>query len=111
MAVSGMSDSVKLRTLLDNVVTPIIESANGVAAAIDTGGLQRSIIVDVDPDKLRAYKLTLNEVSNRIVQENLDLPAGVAKQGATEYTIRSLGYFTSMKEAAAIPVGSFNEAK
>ncbi len=106
--VSGMSDSVKLRTLLDNVITPIIESANGVASAIDTGGLQRSIIVDVDPDKLRAYKLTLNEVSNRIVQENLDLPAGVAKQGATEYTIRSLGYFTSMQEAAAIPVGSFN---
>lgn len=106
--VSGMSDPVKLRTLLDNQITPLLESANGVASAVATGGLQRAIIIDVDPDKLRAYKLTLNEVSDRIVQENMDLPAGIAKQGATEYTIRSLGYFTSMKEAAAIPVGSFN---
>src|SRR6478609_42705 len=45
--VSGMQDPVKLRTLLDNEVSPILESANGVAAAVVTGGQQRAIIVDV----------------------------------------------------------------
>jgi HAE1 family hydrophobic/amphiphilic exporter-1 len=106
--VSGEQDPVKLRTLLDNQVSPIIESANGVASAVVTGGQQRAIIVDVDPDRLRAYHLSLNDVTRRIAQENLNLPAGIAKQSNTEYTIRSLGWFTSPQEMARIPVGAFN---
>jgi HAE1 family hydrophobic/amphiphilic exporter-1 len=106
--VSGIDDPVKLRQILDNEITPLLESANGVAAAVVTGGEERAIIVDVDPEKLRAYHLALSDISKRIVQENLNLPAGIARQGNTEYTIRSLGYFANPQEAAAIPVGSFN---
>src|SRR5438128_3862810 len=106
--VSGEQDPVKLRTMLDNQVTPILESGEGVASAVVTGGEQRAIIVDVDPDRLRAYHLSLNDVSKRIAQENLNLPAGIARQGSTEYTIRSLGWFTSPEEMARIPVGSFS---
>lgn len=108
--VTGISDPVKLRSLLDNEVSPILESANGVASATVTGGLQRSVIVDVDPAKLQAYGLSLAQIQSRIVQENLNLPAGIAKQGNTEFTIRSVGYFTSPKDAAAIPVGTFGGA-
>ncbi|HLK57276.1 MAG TPA: efflux RND transporter permease subunit [Chthonomonadaceae bacterium] len=106
--VSGEEDPIKLRMILDNQVTPLLESANGVASAVVTGGMQRAIIVNVDPEKLRAYHLTLDDVSRRITQENLNLPAGIARQGNTEYTIRSLGYFNSVKEAETIPVGVFN---
>jgi len=106
--VSGESDPVKLRTLLDNQITPMIESANGVASAVATGGQQRAIIIDVDPDRLRAHGLSLADVMRRITQENVNLPAGIAKQGNTEYTIRSLGWFTSTDEVVGIPVGSFN---
>jgi HAE1 family hydrophobic/amphiphilic exporter-1 len=106
--VSGESDPVKLRTLLDNQITPMIESANGVASAVATGGQQRAIIIDVDPDRLRAHDLSLADVMRRITQENVNLPAGIAKQGDTEYTIRSLGWFTSTDEVARIPIGSFS---
>jgi hydrophobic/amphiphilic exporter-1 (mainly G- bacteria), HAE1 family len=106
--VSGILDPVKLRTLLDNQVSPIIESANGVASAVVTGGQQRAIIVDVDPDRLKAHHMSLADVMKRITQENVNLPAGIAKQGKTEYTIRSLGWFTSPEDMAAIPLGSFN---
>ncbi len=104
--VRGESDPVKLRQLLDNQVSPIIESADGVASASITGGLARSIIVNVDPERLRAHRLSLTDVSRRIAQENLNLPAGIAKQGNTEYTIRSLGWLGSPDEIGAIPVGS-----
>jgi HAE1 family hydrophobic/amphiphilic exporter-1 len=106
--VSGEPDQVKLRTLLDNQITPIIESANGVAAAVATGGQQRAIIVDVDPERLRAHDLSLADVMRRITEENVNLPAGIAKQGKTEYTIRSLGWFTSTAQIARIPIGVFN---
>ncbi len=102
--VSGEQDRVKLRTLLDNEISPIVESANGVAAAIATGGEQRAIIVDVDPDRMRAHNVTLAEIIRRIAEENVNLPAGIAKQGKTEYTIRSLGWFTSPEEMTRIPV-------
>jgi HAE1 family hydrophobic/amphiphilic exporter-1 len=106
--VSGESDPARLKALLDNQVSPILQSANGVASAVATGGADRAIVVNVDPDKLRAYGLSLATVSRRIVEENLNLPAGIAKQSETEYTIRALGYFSSPEEIAAIPVGTYN---
>jgi HAE1 family hydrophobic/amphiphilic exporter-1 len=106
--VSGGSDAVKLRTLLKNEVSPLLESANGVASAVITGGEERALIVDVDPDKLRAHHLSVQQIEKRIAEENVNLPAGIAKQSNTEYTIRSLGWFTTPQEMADIPVGSFN---
>src|SRR5882724_6824662 len=74
--VSGEADAAKLKSVLNNEISPILQSANGVASATATGGLDRAIIVDIDPNKLQAYHLTLSDVSKRIVEENLDLPAG-----------------------------------
>jgi HAE1 family hydrophobic/amphiphilic exporter-1 len=106
--VTGMESMVKLRDLLDNQITPLFESANGVASAVATGGLPRAIIVDVDPAKLQSYGISLSQVESRIVQENIDLPAGVAKLGKTEYTVRALGYFTSPMQGANIPIGFYH---
>lgn len=106
--VSGMDDPVKLRMLLDNQVTPIIDSAEGVASATVTGGEERAILVNVDRARLHAHNLSLADISRRLAQENLNLPAGTAKQGKTEYTIRSMGWFTSPQEIARIPLNAPN---
>lgn len=106
--VRGEKDPVKLRAMLDNQISPIIESADGVASAVVTGGQQRSIMVDIDPDRVRAYHLSLQNITKRIAQENLNLPAGIARQSNTEYTIRSLGLFRKPEEIAKIPVGVAN---
>ncbi len=90
-AVSGEQSQVALRTLLDNQITPIIESANGVAAAVTTGGEERAIMINVNPDRMRAHGVSLNQIMNRVVEENVNLPAGIAKQGKTEYILRSAG--------------------
>ncbi|MBI3948047.1 MAG: efflux RND transporter permease subunit [Armatimonadetes bacterium] len=107
LGVSGEDDPVKLRTLMDNHVAPLLESADGVASVSVAGGLQRALMVEVDPERLRARSLALADVSRRLVQENLNLPAGIARESDTEYTVRSLGWFTSPEEVARIPVGAF----
>ena len=107
-AVTGEPNSVKLRMDLDNDVAPLLESANGVASATDTGGQVRSIIVDCDPAKLQAYNISMTTIENRIVSENTNLPAGIGKQGHTEYTLRAIGYLTSMQELANTPIGTYN---
>jgi len=107
-AISGENDPVKLRTELDNDISPLIESASGVASASVTGGNDRAILVDADPNKLRAYNVSLSQLSDRITQENQNSPAGIAKQSNSEYTVRSLGWFTSPKEIAQVPLSSTN---
>lgn len=106
--VSGIDDPVKLRSLLDNEVTPMIESTNGVASATVTGGSQRAIIVDVDPGRLRAYGLTLADVSNRLKEENINIPGGIARQGNTELIIRSVGNFATLDDALHVPIKGVN---
>jgi HAE1 family hydrophobic/amphiphilic exporter-1 len=105
-AVTGENNPVKLRSILDNQITPLLESANGVAAATAQGGQERAIIVDVDPVKLRAHHLALADVIRRLVQENINAPAGIARQSETEYTIRSLGWLTSLDEVRGIPLSA-----
>lgn len=104
--VSGIDDPIELRTLLNNQVSPLIESADGVAAVNVSGGAERAIMVEVDPEKLRARGLPLRQVSERIAAENLNLPAGIAKESETEFTIRATGLFTSVDDIRAVPVGT-----
>ena len=106
--VRGENDPVKLRTILDNQVTPLLESADGVGSAVVTGGEQRAVVVDVDQEKLQAYHFSMNDVIKRIAQENQNVPAGIAKQGKTELTIRSLGWFKEPGEVGRIPIGVSN---
>ena len=106
--VSGIEDIVKLRSLLANEISPLVASAEGVATATVTGGQTRSIIVEVDPVKLQAYGLSLDLVQRRLVQENINQPAGIARQGDREFTIRSVGSFTSLADAAKIPLAQVN---
>ncbi|RYE94849.1 MAG: efflux RND transporter permease subunit, partial [Oxalobacteraceae bacterium] len=105
--VSGEDDPIRLRTLLEEEITPLIESADGVAQVVITGGQERAVIIDVDPAKLQAYDLAMNDVTRRISAENVSLPAGIAAQGGRESTIRSTGYFTSIKEAEDLPLGVY----
>lgn len=107
-AISGENDPVKLRTLLDNDISPIVESANGVASAVVTGGNDRAILVNANPAKLLAYHVSLSQLSERIAQENQNQPAGIGKQSRTEFTIRSLGWFNSPQEIASVPLTSVN---
>ena len=106
--ISGISDTVKLKTLLTNEVAPLIESADGVGAATITGGEARAILVEIDPQKLVGYGLTLGQVQKRIVEENVNDPAGIAKIGEREFTLRSVGYVKSLDELRRLPLSARN---
>jgi len=82
--VTGDNDMVRLRTTLQNDIVPVLESADGVAQVNVTGGQARAILVDADPLKLQAFGITLDDLQNRLRAGNLNLPAGIARQGNTE---------------------------
>ncbi|HJP83319.1 MAG TPA: efflux RND transporter permease subunit, partial [Fimbriimonadaceae bacterium] len=105
--VSGIDDPIRLRTLLDNEISPLLESSGGIAQVNVTGGQQRAIIVDVDPEQLAAYGVSLSTIIQRLRSENISIPAGIAADGQKEFTIRSIGYFQNLDDARAMPIGSF----
>ena len=101
-------DLIKLRTRLTNELSPQIEAAGGVASVNISGGQDRSIIVNVDPEKLKTRNLSIADLSNKISAENISLPAGTAIQGRTQYSLRSIGYFKSIDELRKMPIGNYN---
>lgn len=103
-------DLIKLRTKMTNEISPQIEVADGVAAVNISGGQDRSIIVEVDPEKLKSRGIAISDLSSKISAENISLPAGVAISGKTQYNIRSIGYFKSLDELRNMPIGNYNGA-
>ncbi len=74
-----------------------IENIPGVGQVQMVGGADREIHVWVDPDKLRAYNLTISEVANALRQQNMELPGGRVDQGPRELTVRTMGRLSDPK--------------
>lgn len=106
--VTGDKDLVHLRDIMVNEIAPMLESAGGVAQVNVSGGYDRAIMIDVDPDKLRAFGISMSDITKRLQQENVSQPAGFAKESKTQYSIRSIGYFKSVDEIRRLPLGLFN---
>jgi len=106
--VTGSEDLVKMQDIMTNEIGPILESSGGVAQVNISGGQQRAIIIDVDPAKLQAFGLSLTDISTRLKQENISLPAGIARESNTEYSIRGVGYFSSLDQVRNLPVANVN---
>jgi HAE1 family hydrophobic/amphiphilic exporter-1 len=106
-AISAPGPTVKLRSLVENVIVPRVEAVNGVGSATIEGGARREVRVNVDVDRLRAYNLTLNDITRRIGQENVNEPGGIGKAGHTEFDIRSVGEFERPEEVASIVLTSY----
>lgn len=104
LAFAGERDVVKLRSLLENQIAPLVESADGVASININGGQARAILINVDPVRLRAHGVSLADITRRLSQENLNVPAGIAQRSEAEFTIRSMGWLTNLDEIRSLPL-------
>src|ERR1017187_2307468 len=77
--------------IADKQIKQKLENAAGVGEIPIVGGARREIHVDVDPDRLRSYALTINDVFNALRAQNLELPGGNLNAGARELTVRTTG--------------------
>src|SRR4029079_18444410 len=73
----------------DKVLRRQIESVSGVGQVLVLGGRQRQINIWLDGDRLRAYNLTVTDVSRALQAQNLEIPGGRVDQGARSITLRT----------------------
>src|SRR6185369_1145707 len=82
----------------DKVLRRQLESVSGVGQVLVLGGRQRQINVWLDADRLRAYNLTVTDVSRALQAQNIEVPGGRVDQGPQSLTLRTRGRVQSVAE-------------
>jgi cobalt-zinc-cadmium resistance protein CzcA len=106
------AELMERRVVQDWVVRPLLRSIPGVAEINTQGGLERQFQVLVDPDRLRAFRVSLSDVEEAIRRNNANSGGGVLPITAERYLIRGIGLIKSetdigniiLKENANVPV-------
>ncbi len=96
LAVQGEGAPEELKRLAEEVVKPRLERMEGVASVSVVGGVEREIQVVVDPSRLSAHGLTLEQLGQVLRAENLNVSAGRVADGASEFQVRSVGEYRSL---------------
>jgi HAE1 family hydrophobic/amphiphilic exporter-1 len=90
----------RLRRLADLQVKRALEPIKGVAAVRVRGGLEEEIHVRLDEDKLIRSGLSIQQVIERLGQENINVAGGTIKEGRTEYMVRTLNEYQDLGQIA-----------
>lgn len=105
IAVSGSDEASQLRHLAESVVAHRVERVSGVASVDLTGGQYQVISVEVNPDELSRYNLTLAQISSILRSSNVNLPVGDIVQDGQKYTIRAINELASIEELKQLIIG------
>jgi HAE1 family hydrophobic/amphiphilic exporter-1 len=94
MSLIVSSSGMSLRTLTelaDKQIARAIQTVNGVGQVSLAGGRAREIHIVVDIEKLNSYGLSMSEVRDAVVAENVEIPGGTIEQGKGQLLLRTLG--------------------
>ncbi|MHB1561408.1 MAG: efflux RND transporter permease subunit, partial [Isosphaeraceae bacterium] len=97
--VEGEGESLdELRSIQDWFVRYQLNSVPGVAEVASVGGAPREYQIDLDPNKLRAYGISLGEIYSAVARSNSSVGGRVIHQGNAEYLIRSVGWIENLDD-------------
>lgn len=96
-----------LDKILDEKIVNPLNRIDGVGAVSVSGGPVREIQVNVDPKKIEAYHLSVEQIGGVIAQENFNLPAGNIDLGTETYPLRIEGEFKESEKLKTLIVGSY----
>lgn len=97
-AVEGDLPPTELRELAEWQIRYNILTVPGVAEVLNMGGFMRQYRVTIDPNRLKAYGVTLFEVEGAIKSGNENAAGGFISTGPTEYVVRGIGRFDSVRD-------------
>lgn len=102
---TGGHDLAELTTLQNWVLKYELQTVPGVSEVATIGGMVKQYQVTLEPNQIRAYGLTLQQVKNAIQKGNSEVGGSVIEMGESEYMVRANGYIQSIKSLKDIPLG------
>ncbi|MCS6927673.1 MAG: efflux RND transporter permease subunit, partial [Candidatus Binatia bacterium] len=110
LTVSGFHSLKELTEIAENYVKEPLESVSGVGSIALIGGRKREVQVLIDPERLKAYGLSMRAVARALEKQNVEFPGGRITQESGETVIRTLGRVRSVNEFADIVVATHKGA-
>ena len=101
---TGTYDLADLRTLQDWFLKFELATVDGVSEVASVGGFVKEYQVLVDPNRLRAYDVPLNRITQAVQDASKEVGGRVIEQGEMELMIRSKGYITDLSELKKVVV-------
>jgi copper/silver efflux system protein len=98
-------DLAQLRSLQDWYLRYQLASVEGVAEVASLGGFVKQYQVNLDPNKLAAYRIPVKTIADAIRMSNNDVGGRSIELSGTEYMVRGKGYIRSIKDLESIGVG------
>ena len=107
LAVSSSEQPIQdLTALADEDIRRQLEAVPGVGEVQLAGGLAREIRVDIDPGRLQAQGVSVNEVIGALRAQNLEVPAGRVERGTAEQLVRVVGRIEDPRQFEGLVVAN-----
>jgi len=103
---SDRHDLQQLRSIQDWFLRYELTSVEGVSEVASVGGYVKQYQVEVDPDRLLAYHVTIPQIKRAIQRSNNDVGGRLVEMGETEFMVRGLGYLQSKEDIEQVVVGT-----
>ncbi len=107
-SISAPRNVVELSDFVETQLQERIQSGDGVGEVVIFGGRDRQIKIYVNPERLRAYNLSITDVSNAIRSQNLELPGGSLIEGAKVSGLRTISKLTEVSQFNDITITTRN---
>ncbi len=104
IGVSADMEIGELKRLVEDEVQSRFERIEGVASVAVSGGEDEEVKIELDPEKLYGYGLSIGDIQSTLRSENLNLPGGNIKNGEKELLVRTTGEFKSIDEIRELPI-------
>jgi len=101
-------DLVELKRTGRDLIARRIEQLSDVARVQVTGGFERRIEIEIDPDQALAYGISLNQIATELDQSNVALQGGVIRRGPFRYPVEISGEFSSLEDISETVISSRN---
>src|SRR5512133_1175183 len=107
-AITAKESYAGLEKVLDEKIVNPLNRIEGVGSVSLAGVPGRKVYIDVDPRKMEAYNLSIEQIGNVIRAENMNMPAGYIEMGKTDYPLRIQGEFPESDVVKNLVVSNFN---
>jgi len=95
---TGGWDPQELRTIQDYYVKYSLSASNGVSEVATIGGFVKEYQVDIDPNAMKAFGVSVMDIMQAVKKSNLDIGAETIELNKVEYVIRGLGYIKNLDD-------------
>ncbi|NVK83494.1 MAG: efflux RND transporter permease subunit, partial [Cytophagia bacterium] len=105
---AGGWDPQEIRTVQDYTIKYALSSASGVSEVASVGGFVREYQIDIDPEAMKGFGVTLMDITKAVRESNRDIGAKTMEINQAEYLVRGLGYVKSLEDLESAVVKTVN---